>query len=437
MANQNDAGRDKKLMLAMIGVAIFILLGAIYLAWGWVGEKNAPKSRINMNGVATPGAKESAETPAYRELLREQNKNGAQNAKAENSSFIASIPVGEPEPINLPEPKKVAYKPVARPVTSRVPQTKSPVLTEDQKKTISELVSLVRTSPVSGTSLTLASEPGAEAGQQGAFKDWTQSIMPQPTVYSVNSANSKATRPAAVVVPAFTIAAGSIDMGVDSDNSDMPVTATIGAGRYSGAVLKADRSRLAGDGVVIHFTAMSWKERNYTVDAYALKDDTLMANVSTDVSRRYIERVFIPSIASGIGETGSAYKDTNTTILNDGYSTVTSRAGTPDGRALTGMIVGGTAANAGKVMNQDAAKLPPVQVTVKAGQPVYIKFMSAVTTADEITKISHSPNASSIPPQDQNDMNAPRNGRRYSLAELRARNNERVVAPAVTPHSTE
>jgi len=149
-------------------------------------------------------------------------------------------------------------------------------------------------------------------------------------------------------------------------------------------VLKASQAQLGGDGVVIHMTTMYWNRKNYRVDAYALKDDTLMANVATDVNHHYMSRILLPSIAAGIGKAGDLYADANTEILTNGYSTVTSHAGMPNGEAVAGVVAGGAASNAADVLKSDAAKISPTQVTVDAGQAVYVEFMAAVTTADEI-----------------------------------------------------
>ena len=44
---------------------------------------------------------------------------------------------------------------------------------------------------------------------------------------------------------------------------------------------------------------MAFKGVNYRVDAYALQDDTLLANVATDVNHRYMSRIVLPALLSG------------------------------------------------------------------------------------------------------------------------------------------
>lgn len=190
-----------------------------------------------------------------------------------------------------------------------------------------------------------------------------------------------------------------MDFGIDSDNNNSPAVVRLYTGPYKGAVLKASQAKLGGDGVVIHMTTMYWNRKNYRVDAYALKDDTLMANVATDVNHHYMSRILLPSIAAGIGKAGDLYADANTEILTNGYSTVTSHAGMPDGEAVAGVVAGGAASNAADVLKSDAAKISPTQVTVDAGQAVYVEFMAAVTTADEIKPRGQNSTGNTATPQ--------------------------------------
>lgn len=187
------------------------------------------------------------------------------------------------------------------------------------------------------------------------------------------------------VIPPYWRGPGIIDIGVDSDNSTTPVLGKLPTGPYAGAVLKAsDGAKLAGDGVVIHFTQMAYKGVNYTVDAYALQDDTLLANVATDVNHRYMSRIVLPAVLSGIGGIGEMYRQANTQVVTNGFNTQTVRPGLPDGGAVIGSIVGGGAAQAGKVLSDDAARSPAKQVTVTKGQVVAVQFMRGVYAGDAI-----------------------------------------------------
>ncbi|RRF43021.1 hypothetical protein EAO03_29225 [Klebsiella pneumoniae] len=231
-----------------------------------------------------------------------------------------------------------------------------------------------------------------------------------------------------------------MDFGIDSDNNNSPAVVRLYTGPYKGAVLKASQAKLGGDGVVIHMTTMYWNRKNYRVDAYALKDDTLMANVATDVNHHYMSRILLPSIAAGIGKAGDLYADANTEILTNGYSTVTSHAGMPDGEAVAGVVAGGAASNAADVLKSDAAKISPTQVTVDAGQAVYVEFMAAVTTADEIKpRGQNSPGNTATTPENLQDSHT---GNALSpvsptLAQLREQTQSRIRTQSKPENTSE
>lgn len=396
MATENDASHDKKLVIGIAAVVILAVGGLGYVGWSWLNAPVQTPSHIDVTNVANSSHRNSAETPEYRKLLGEYNTNGAEQARQDNSSFIASIPVGDSTPVTEPPPPpKVKKQPAHHQSARQSKQQQNNGLSEDEKKSLAQIMQRINGddappgTPEAAT-LAVAMEPGVTNGGNGSrgqtaspYAEWTDSIMPQQASLARDAEGNAAAHPIELI-PAFTRTAAQMDFGVDSDNSVTPAVVRINTGPYAGAVLKAPRAQLAGDGVVLHLNNMYWKGKNYTVDAYALKDDTLMANVATDVNHHYVSRILVPAIASGIGKAGDLYSDANTDILTNGYSTVTSHAGMPNGEAVAGVIAGGTASEAANVLRSDAAKLPSTTVTVDAGQAVFVEFMAPVTTADEI-----------------------------------------------------
>lgn len=189
-----------------------------------------------------------------------------------------------------------------------------------------------------------------------------------------------------MVVPPNTRRPGVIDSAVDSDNLNSIVLAHIPAGVLAGASFTAQGVQLAGDGVVIHFTRMTLNGADYQVDAYALQDDTLQSAVASDVSNRYFSRIFVPALASSVGGLGDLYKQQNTQILSTNAGTISGGTGKVSGSAVAGTIVGGLGANAGKVMTNDASRLPVKQVKVFKNQIVAIQFMKGVYESDRVNK---------------------------------------------------
>ncbi|WP_241647601.1 MULTISPECIES: conjugal transfer protein TraO [Rosenbergiella] len=439
MATEKDAGRDKRIVMSLIAAAVVVACGGTYVAWSYLHSPKDTPSRIDVSNVANSTNRHAQETPAYRNLLSEYNNEGAEQAQKDNQSFIASIPVGQGTTVNTPPPpdrrRPTQHKPQTHTQQTNT-QQKGDGLTDMQRAALKKMMGQITgdTGQLQEVAaIGVSTEPGAEDGKgsngnkTSAFSGWADSITVQNTAYNVTSSKDQ---PAIELIPAFTRAPGSITIGVDSDNSSTPVIGTIWSGPYRGASFKADRSQLAGDGVVIHFTSMYWNHKSYTVDAYALKDSTLMANVATNVNHRYWSRILLPAIASGIGKAGQLYQDANTDILTNGYSTVTSHASMPNSTAVTGVIAGGTAAQAADVLKQDAAKLPVTQATIDAGQPVYIQFMSSVTTADEVKAHGSSGTTTTTSSSTQSQLPRP------TLAQLREQTRAQIQSQLPSSQTT-
>ncbi|HBD3836616.1 TPA: conjugal transfer protein TraO, partial [Escherichia coli] len=116
--------------------------------------------------------------------------------------------------------------------------------------------------------------------------------------------------------------------------------------------------------------------------AYALDDETQRSSVASNINHRYFSRIILPALANGIGKVGQLYEDSNTQILTTNSGTVTGRTGTPDGKAVAGVIAGGIGQQTAQVMTQDAARLPPTQAVVDRKQVVSILFMKPVSDKD-------------------------------------------------------
>lgn len=392
MANENDAKRDLKMTALLVGGVLVVLIGGGYILWNWMATPPPAPSKVNLYRVSGAAQNEASESQEYRDLLRLSNEQGAHAAKQENGSFIASIPM-EQNTVMQPEP---AFQPVQQtPPTPRPSHTRQATSSEGKEKkdprqaALNKLLDRINTQSQTGTAgiaiAKVLGDGGLGGGANGGAGGYDHFSETLPGGAKQQSASSGGDSYSAVeVVPPYWRGAGEISMGVDSDNNTTPVLGKL-SGAYAGAVLKApEGARLAGEGVVIHFTEMAFKGINYKIDAYALHEQTLMANVATDVNHRYMERIVLPAILAGIGNIGEMYSQANTEVLTNGFSTQTVRPGMPDGAAVAGSIAGGAAEQAAQVLTQDAARTPATQVTVTAGQVVSIQFMRGVYAGDAV-----------------------------------------------------
>ncbi|RBB97351.1 traO protein [Pseudomonas sp. MWU12-2115] len=397
MANENDAERDIKLTIGLVLGVLVVLVGGGYFLWSWMGTPEAPPSQIDLNRVGASSRGGNTESPAYRELLRLSNEKGKATAQRENTSFIASMQM-EQEPVD-DLPVSTAKKTVA-PVQSTARQSASGQSSGesssnvgdkdgDRKQALTKLLNRITGTDAGGLKVGQVLGGGASGDAGGGYQVWSDSLPGgqrlKATAFSSVAGGAASVTPPVEIVPPYWRGPGIIDVGVDSDNSTTPVLGKLSTGPYAGAILNASEgAKLAGDGVVIHFTQMAFRGVNYKIDAYALQDDTLLANVATDVDHRYMSRIILPSFLSAIGGVGEMYKEANTEVLSNGFTTQTVRPGMPDGGAVIGAVVGGGAAQAGKVLSEDAARRPAKQVTVTKGQVVAIQFMRGVYSGDAI-----------------------------------------------------
>lgn len=377
MKAEQDAGRARHVLLTLVGGGVVAVVGGLYALYGYLSKPPPTPSRVDIQRVGQAVSASGGETPAYQALLREYNREGVEAARQRNSSFIASLPLAQ-TPVST-APAAVKTPPPRDPVPPSAPdarQSEAARQRQDERQQQALTALLAKIGQGEATGLTVAQALGGPLQTASA-----------PLQRASFSAETGVTPPATVeVVPPYWRGPGVIETGVDSDNGGTPVLGRFVSGPYAGAVLKAPAgAKLAGDGVVIHFTDMAWRGVNYQVDAYALQEDSLVANVATDVNHRYVSRIVLPALLKGIGGIGEMYAQANTQVVTNGFNTVTTRPGTPDGQAVAGAIAGGTASQAAKVLGSDAARLPATQVSVRKGQVVAIQFMRGVYASDAVT----------------------------------------------------
>lgn len=391
MSAEKDVSRDVKKTIFYIGGGLFTLIAAGYLLFSWASTPPAPASRISVDKAAGGTGKASAESEQYRTLLRENNAEGAKQAQAANTSFIASVGTGTPrqvppipsEPVPPPAPEP-QYQP-ARYNPQPAPSGRQ--IDPDRKKALDALLKELaqqRGAPAGQVAVVLGAAGGQPGGKPaGLYADWADSL--QPVAPIAGNAPGQPGLAERVVIPAGTRPGGVIDTEIDSDNTGSQVLAHIPAGPYAGAQLMASGVQLAGDGVSIHFTRMTWNNDSWRVDIWAAMPDTLRSSVATKVNNRYGTRILLPALAHGLGLGGQLYASANTQLLSNGYGTIEGRVGMPNGQAIAGTVIGGTAQQAGQVIASDAQKLPVKQVLVERGQPVALLFMTAVKESDKET----------------------------------------------------
>lgn len=389
MSIEKDAASDGKKTLALAGVAVIIVAGAGYVGWGWMQQSAVPDSQYNLNRVANNAPVSAQESRQYRELLKLSNQQGAQAAESEGNSFVASLSESQ-QMDDTPVIPRVAPAPVTlntQTDSSQYGTDQQGGLNDEQKQQITNLLTQLN-ARWQTSDMQLATAFGSE-GQDGPspFSQWAQSVpglvsSPQQPAPQGTAGTPTAAATPLINIPGLTRYPGTIDTAIDSDNPESKVIAVIPAGKLQGAQLAAPNVQLAGDGVIVNFKTLAFKGMTCTIDAYAQDDETQRSSIASDVNHRYVTRIILPALANGIGKVGQLYEDSNTQILTTNSGTVTGRTGSPDSKAVAGVIAGGIGQQTAQVMTQDASRLPVTQVNVDRRQVVSILFMKPVTDKD-------------------------------------------------------
>lgn len=380
MSAEQDAGKSGKKLFSIIGFgALLVLTGGYWLVSWLMHDPAATASAVNLNGTASSSNTTTAESPRYRELLKASNDLGAEEAARNNTSFIASLPVGleatEPPPDKLP-----VTPPASQPAPRTQPEPASRTAesaareqqaSEQRKAQLEKLLARIS-----------APQAGGEAPVLAASFGKTERPTPATTATGQSGQQAGSQTSEQLLVPALTRASASMETAVDSDNTASQVVAVIPAGRLAGARLHSASVKLAGNGVEVHFTRMSWNGMELNVNAYAQREDNLMSSVATDVNHRWGTHIVLPAILGGIGGLGGLYRDQNTQIMQTDVTTITGRVGKPDAGTVAGVILGGTAETGAEVIAQEVAREPFRQVTVKQNEVVSILFVDAVSSAN-------------------------------------------------------
>ncbi|HAH4597540.1 TPA: conjugal transfer protein TraO [Salmonella enterica subsp. enterica serovar Typhimurium] len=422
MSTEKDAGQSGKKGVVLVVAALVLIAGISYVGMGWFQPQERTQSRLALSAASVRTGTTTDETAHYRELLRQDNDQGAAEAEKNNTSFLASIPRGVDIPVENTDTGKTGQsgndeKRTTR-ENNRTPPSQQRVNDKDRQERLKQLLARLRnTTPAT---LTVATVPGGESGgsgrsnggqSQGIWHNWTSSLSGGNSIIPATMRSTDVTTPPVTIIPALTRVPAYIETAVDSDNTTSQVVANIPAGPWAGARLHAARITLVGDGVEINFTRMFWQGTEYKVNAWAQDQKTLQSSIASDVNHRYVSRIFLPAFLGGFGEAGSLFKSANTQILTNQYSTLASTA-MPSGKVLAGVIGGGMAEKTGSVLQQDAAKLPATQVTVNRNETIAIQFVDGVYSTDAIK-----PGAS----RTTQNAQVTSESRQPTLAQLRAR----------------
>jgi intracellular multiplication protein IcmE len=198
------------------------------------------------------------------------------------------------------------------------------------------------------------------------------------TMMSASNAATAATQATAVKEKAL-IPAGTVNYAqlLTEANSDVqaPILAQVLSGPLSGG-RAIGRFQVMNDYLVMEFTLVTLKGKDYTVDALALDPNTTLAGLATEVDHRYFSRVLLPAAGAFVSAFGSSLGQSNsTTTVSSGTVTVDQAKKSYNEAIYSGIGAAGSAAS--QFFQQQAAQTKTL-VRVAVGTPLGLFFLSSV-----------------------------------------------------------
>jgi intracellular multiplication protein IcmE len=367
---QKEVGRQG--MLVIGGLAAIGLFMA-YLGYSWISRESASPTRLSPVTEATGTAIE--ESNRYRNTLHAYNKKEAESATKSGETYLSVMsskqtPVVQEEkeeesevPSSLVQTTPI-YAPHDQPSRSVMMNEKQMELLQEQMKTL-----LIAWAPVAhGTAR--SSDDGAQ-------------VMNAMMTSSAAQAPTDRQAPPQVIVEPYSLLPAILVTGIDTDENSV-VSAYVTSGPYAGAELFAMGYKRLNTTVDMTFTSMQWKRRAYKITAKPMDLDTGRTTLSGQVNNRYFERIILPAIASGIGNTGQLFARANSQTVITPQGGAVQSFQTPSSGEIAGGFASGMGIQAGQVLANDAANIPQKQVIVPAKTTIGIRFIGPVLSTDEI-----------------------------------------------------
>lgn len=160
-------------------------------------------------------------------------------------------------------------------------------------------------------------------------------------------------------------------------NSDLPgpVMVQLLSGPFAGG-RAIGTFKTMYENLVLSFNVVSYKGKEYPINAIALNPDTTLSGMATEVDHRYFMRLVLPAAASFLSSFGSALgsSDSTTTVSGDAVlvdnAKKSSKEAMYDGLSQVGQTMAG-------FFQQEAAQTKTL-VRVAAGTPMGIFFLQPV-----------------------------------------------------------
>lgn len=230
--------------------------------------------------------------------------------------------------------------------------------------------------PQSGKVVAGYAKPETEESQAAAVQ---QQQAQQAAAVQQAAANAQQTAQDTILIPSGTVNYAQLLMEANSDIPG-PILAQILSGPLAGG-RAIGRFEVRSDFLVMTFSLVSLRGKEYAINALALDPDTTLGGMATEVDHRYLSRVLLPAAGEFVSAFGQALSETNTTTTVSDGAVLQDQAKKGMKEALYSGL-----GQAGQTMSEffksEANKIQPL-VRVAVGTPMGLFFLSPVTKSGE------------------------------------------------------
>lgn len=381
----NDKSKNLKYIA---GAGIILVLAIIYIGYTYLLSKKGASGYSNLTSVNNKAiGKETAESDNYRETLQAYNENKAEDAVNNGNTYI-SVLSGQkeevvipkkpeeapPVPVIVPPPKQKPSAPAPKKRVAPQPRYNANTKVED-KNLIAQTQALMTSwaNPSTHASARV-SDDGKKYVESTSYNSVSQERLRQQQ-FSSDELDK--------IVDDYDVVPAVLQTELDSDENSV-VKAYVPNGKYKGAFLFADGYKLLYENIDLTFTRMVFNGETYDITAKPIDLKTMRTSLSGEVNTRWFQKVILPAIASGFGEVGDLYKNSNRKIIQNGFNSYESTGGLPKGESIAGVMIGGAGSRLAKTVEQNSNKVPLKEVIVDLNTVIGIQFIGPVYKSDSI-----------------------------------------------------
>jgi intracellular multiplication protein IcmE len=358
--------RNAKVLAIIAAVAVAGLIIVILAA----KHRNDKPSEVDVPTVDATGGTPAPETPHYSQALAKQNAQGANQARAQDATFIPALSDNTPTENALQQ--REAQTPVAQKIDYSRPA---------DNQTTQQLPPLPPPAQGLGTQMSglFAAWDNPPNSQKVLGLQQDKSVASAaPAAASQSSTSIVESREKRVLIPALSQYAGHLVNGIDTD-APSDVFATIDEGPCKNGEL-AGTGRLSTETVTVTFTTMRCNGKSYNVTATALNDETLMSSLPADIDHRYGQRILTPALLGAVSAVGSVYANSGATVTVNPLGGTTSVNPNATITQAAGAAAAGGTQGMTQVISQQVNAIPPIRGRVAANTTIIVKFKADVTS---------------------------------------------------------